>query len=47
MPANDRVVRENVCRVVLRIGQELREAAQQTLATAPLKIPRPADPAAR
>lgn len=24
--ANDRVVRENVCRIILRIGQELRDS---------------------
>lgn len=41
VPADDRVVRENVCRVVLRIGQELRETSMRALATAPSKIPGP------
>jgi hypothetical protein len=38
VPADDRVVRENVCLVVLRIGQELREVSQQALASAPVMI---------
>ena len=25
VPSNDHVVRENVCRVILRVGQQLRE----------------------
>ena len=32
--SDDRVVRENVCRVVLRIGAQLRESTQRALATA-------------
>ena len=32
VPPSDRVVRERVCAVVLRIGQELREAVTATLA---------------
>ena len=32
VPANDRVVRENVCRVVLRIGQRLRDTIEAQLA---------------
>lgn len=28
--ANDRVVRENVCRIILRIGQELRDSITTT-----------------
>ena len=39
--SDDRVVRENVCRVVLRIGAELRAASQRALDTAPLMISRP------
>ena len=39
--SDDRVVRENVCLVVLRIGAELRATAQRSLDTAPLMIPRP------
>ena len=30
--ANDRVVKENVCRVVLRIGQDLRDSIEKQLA---------------
>lgn len=37
--ADDCVVRENVCLVVLRIGAELRESAERALATAPRLIP--------
>ena len=32
VPANDSVVRENVCRVVLRIGQQLRDSIEAQLA---------------
>jgi hypothetical protein len=39
--ADDRVVRENVCLTVLRIGAQLRETAERALATAPVKIPFP------
>jgi len=35
---DDRVVRENVCLVVLRIGQELRESSQLALVSAPMLI---------
>lgn len=31
VPAHDPVVRENVCRVVLRVGAELRERVQRGL----------------
>jgi len=37
--AGDRVVRENVCRVVLRIGAQLRESSQRAVAAGPAKIP--------
>ena len=37
--SDDHVVRENVCRVVLRIGAQLREASQRAVATGPAKIP--------
>lgn len=30
--ANDRVVKDNVCRVVLRVGQQLRDAIEKQLA---------------
>lgn len=29
--SQDQVVRENVCRVILRVGQEMREAAARSL----------------
>lgn len=32
VPANDGAVRENVCRVVLRIGQRLRDSIEARLA---------------
>jgi hypothetical protein len=32
---DDRVVRENVCQVVLRIGKQLRESAQRAIAARP------------
>jgi len=41
--SDDRVVRENVCLVVLRIGQELREASQQALNSAPIMIRGPTE----
>ena len=44
--SSDRVVRENVCLVVLRIGEQLRESTQRALAFAPVKIPHPAEPEA-
>ena len=31
VPSTDQVVRENVCRVVLRVGREMREAAMRAL----------------
>lgn len=31
VPSNDRVVRENVCRVILRVGQEMRESVTRDL----------------
>ncbi len=31
VPPTDRTVRENVCRIVLRIGQEMREAARTAI----------------
>lgn len=37
--ADDRVVRENVCLVVLRIGASLRESAERVMAGAPQMIP--------
>jgi hypothetical protein len=37
--AEDRVVRENVCLVVLRIGAQLRESAERIVETAPRLIP--------
>jgi len=37
--ADDCAVRENVCLVVLRIGAQLREAAERSVATAPALIP--------
>lgn len=43
VPTDDRLVPENVCLVVLRIGQELREASQRALAGAPRMIPGPAE----
>jgi hypothetical protein len=36
---DDWVVRENVCRVVLRIGGQLREKAERALVGAPMLIP--------
>ena len=40
---DDSVVRENVCLVVLRIGQELRESSQLALVSAPMLIRRPTE----
>ena len=40
---NDRVVRDNVCKVILRVGQQIREAVAQT-ATEP-HPPAPPSPA--
>lgn len=37
--ADDCVVRENVCLVVLRVGARLRESAELVMATAPQMIP--------
>jgi len=39
--ANDRVVRENVCRVVLRIGEQLRKSTERELAEALTGCPWP------
>ena len=41
--ADDQVVRENVCLVVLRIGAQMREASQRAVAAAPAMIPYPAE----
>ena len=38
---DDRVVRDNVCLVVLRIGAQLRDTARLALAHAPRLIPPP------
>jgi hypothetical protein len=43
---DDRVVRENVCQVVLRIGEQLRRTTQRAIASAPAMIPCPVEPAA-
>jgi hypothetical protein len=40
VPAHDRVVRENVCLIILRIGQELRETLS---ASAAQPLPAPAE----
>lgn len=37
--ADDSVVRENVCLVVLRIGAHLRESAERMIEAAPQMIP--------
>ena len=39
--SNDRVVRENVCRVVLLIGAQLRAAAERAVAAVPVTSPYP------
>ena len=44
--ANDRVVRDNVCRVVLRIGEQLRRTTEQELAKALAIVPCPDFPEA-
>lgn len=44
--ADDNVVRENVCRVILRIGEQLRASSMQALAMAPVMRPRPVPPVA-
>ncbi|HWA25404.1 MAG TPA: hypothetical protein VG734_07075 [Lacunisphaera sp.] len=36
--ADDQVVRENVCKVILRIGAQLRAAAEKALANAPVQL---------
>jgi len=41
---DDRIVRENVCLVVLRIGEQMRESSQRAMAAAPALIPYPAAP---
>jgi hypothetical protein len=41
--AEDPVVRENVCLIVLRVGAALREALSVDLANAPQKLPLPPD----
>jgi hypothetical protein len=38
---DDRVVRENVCLVILRIGSQLREKSERMLAGAPRMMPPP------
>lgn len=40
--ADDQIVRENVCLVVLRIGAQMRESSQRTTDAAPMMIPFPA-----
>lgn len=40
--ADDSVVRENVCLVVLRIGAEMRETSERMMVGAPMMIPFPA-----
>ena len=42
--ANDRIVRDNVCLVVLRIGAQLRESAERALAASPKMLPFPIFP---
>jgi hypothetical protein len=44
--ADDRVVRENVCRVVLRIGERLRQATERELAESLTMCPWPDFPEA-
>jgi hypothetical protein len=39
--ADDRVVRENVCRVVLLVGEQLRKAAERDLAQSLTRCPWP------
>jgi len=39
--ATDRVVRENVCRVVLRIGEQLRKSTERELAESLSSCPWP------
>lgn len=39
--ADDRVVRDNVCRVVLRIGEQLRRTAEMETAESLLIFPSP------
>ena len=39
--ADDRAVRDNVCKVVLRIGAQLRETSLRKMAGAPRLIPYP------
>ena len=39
--ADDRVVRENVCQVVLRIGEQLRRTAEQAVAESLVILPCP------
>lgn len=39
VPANDSVVRDNVCLVVLRVGATLRETLTRDLACAPQELP--------
>ncbi len=40
--SDDRVVRDNVCQVVLRIGEQMRESSQRAMSAAPMMIPYPA-----
>ena len=40
VPAQDRVVRENVCLVVLRIGQQLRESSERAVLAEMVRPPR-------
>ena len=44
--ANDRIVRDNVCLVVLRIGAQLRGSAERALAASPAMLPLPFFPGA-
>ena len=44
VPANDRVVRDNVCQVVLNIGAQLRESTERAVAASSAMIPWPEFP---
>ncbi len=41
--SDDRVVRENVCVVVLRIGAQMRESSERALAAAPQMVRCPSE----
>lgn len=44
--SDDQMVRENVCRVVLSVGAQLRESATRQLAAPPAWLPDPTMPEA-